>query len=238
MAVIANIGQRRHRYIAIAVTSVILAALISAIIEPPVLPASAAASPAASAPAGLAPVGVQAIPSLVGMSLLTALVEELVFRGVLLRAVLRVCTPKATILVTAAVFASLHAIPVGIQGNPAMSYIIASLLLKFFQALAFGIIFAAILFCGGSLPGVIALHAAFDCIYFASSVLATGDFPTTYVVTDPASIGALAASTLIMAVPAACAIVAGNASSTARNDRGRGAGRHRARPRCGRDASS
>lgn len=209
MGDLTNIGQRRHRYIVIAAMSVMLAALASAIIELPVLPGStapavpAASDLAASAPAGLAPVGAQALPYLAGMSLLTALVEELVFRGVLLRAVLRVCAPKATILVTAAVFAALHAIPVGIQGNPAMGYIVASLLLKFSQALAFGIILAAILFCGGSLPGVIALHAAFDCIYFAGSVLTTGDFPTTYVVTDPASIGALAASTLIMAAPAA-----------------------------------
>ena len=212
MGDIENRRPSRHRYIAVAAMSVMLAALASAIIELPDLLTPAASDPVAPVPTGLAPTGVQALPYLAGASLLTALVEELVFRGLLLRAVLRVCKPKATILITAAVFAALHAIPVGIQNTPALGYIVASLSLKFLQALAFGVILAAILFCGGNLPGVIALHAVFDCIYFAGSVLTTGDFPATYATTNFASIGALAASTIIMAAPAALAFRFPNAN--------------------------
>lgn len=139
---------------------------------------------------------------LVGTCVLVAVVEELVFRGLLLRTVRRVCGPKATIVVTATVFAALHGLPIGIEGAPAAELVAASLALKFLEALAFGIVLAAMLFRGGTLPLVIALHAVFDIIYFAGPVLVGGDFPATYVVTTPAGFASLAAATLILAIPA------------------------------------
>lgn len=138
--------------------------------------------------------------------MLVAVVEELVFRSLFLRAVRRVCGPKATIVATAVVFAALHGLPIGIEGDPAAELVAASLTLKFLEALAFGIVLAAMLFRGGTLPLVIALHAVFDIIYFAGPVLIGGDFPASYVVTAPAGFASLAAATLILAIPAACAL--------------------------------
>ena len=132
--------------------------------------------------------------------------EELVFRSLLLHAVRRVCGPKATIVATAVVFAALHGLPIGIEGDPVAELVAASLTLKFLEALAFGIVLAAMLFRGGTLPLVIALHAVFDIIYFAGPVLIGGDFPATYAATTPAGFASLAAATLILAIPAACAL--------------------------------
>jgi len=132
--------------------------------------------------------------------------EELVFRSLFLRAVRCVCGPKATIVATAVVFAALHGLPIGIEGDPAAELVAASLTLKFLEALAFGIVLAAMLFRGGTLPLVIALHAVFDIIYFAGPVLIGGDFPASYVVTAPAGFVSLAAATLILAIHAACAL--------------------------------
>ena len=143
---------------------------------------------------------------LVGTCVLVAVVEELVFRSLFLRAVRCVCGPKATIVATAVVFAALHGLPIGIEGDPAAELVAASLTLKFLEALAFGIVLAAMLFRGGTLPLVIALHAVFDIIYFAGPVLIGGDFPATYAATTPAGFASLAAATLILAIPAACAL--------------------------------
>lgn len=190
----ADIGQDRRRWRVGAAVCVMAAAVAAA-----VLSLADGAAPAAAGPA-LGDAGRWL--NLLGTCLLTALVEELVFRGLLLRAVVRVCTPRATILITAGIFAAFHGLPIGIEGTPDLALVVASLLLKCLEALAFGIVLAAILFCGGTLPGVIALHTAFDIVYFADPVLATGDFPATYVVTDPAGFAALAAAALLLAIPA------------------------------------
>lgn len=188
--------QARRRYLVTASACVVLAALVAALLALPDLPAVGAGSAVA---------GADACPRwlyLVGTCVLVAVVEELVFRGLLLRAVRRACGPKTTIVVTAAVFAALHGLPIGIEGDPAAELVAASLALKFLEAFAFGIVLAAMLFRGGTLPLVIALHAAFDIIYFAGPVLVGGDFPATYVVTTPAGFAPLAAATLILAIPA------------------------------------
>lgn len=204
------------RYLAVASACVVLAALAAALLALPDLPvAGAGGATAAGAAArdaigaGAAGTGADSCPRwlyLVGTCVLVAVVEELVFRSLLLRAVRRVCGPKATIVATAVVFAALHGLPIGIEGDPAAELVAASLTLKFLEALAFGIVLAAMLFRGGTLPLVIALHAVFDIVYFAGPVLIGGDFPASYVVTAPAGFASLAAATLILSIPAACAL--------------------------------
>lgn len=221
--------RAQRRYLVMASACVVLAALAAALLALPDLPVAGAGGAAAAGmtasdalgAAGAAgmleadatstagALGVDACPRwlyLVGTCVLVAVVEELVFRGLLLRAVRRACGPKTTIVVTAAVFASLHGLPIGIEGDPAAELVAASLALKFLEALAFGIVLAAMLFRGGTLPLVIALHAVFDIIYFAGPVLVGGDFPVTYVATTPASFASLAAATLILAIPAVRAL--------------------------------
>lgn len=200
------------RYLVVASACVVLAALAAALLALPDLPATGAGGATGAADAlgaGAAGTGADSCPRwlyLVGTCVLVAVVEELVFRSLLLRAVRRVCGPKATIVATAVVFAALHGLPIGIEGDPAAELVAASLTLKFLEALAFGIVLAAMLFRGGTLPLVIALHAVFDIIYFAGPVLIGGDFPASYVVTAPAGFASLAAATLILAIPAACAL--------------------------------
>lgn len=189
----ADIGQDRRRWRVGAAVCVMAAAVAAA-----VLSLADGAAPAAGPALGDAGRWL----NLLGTCLLTALVEELVFRGLLLRAVVRVCTPRATILITAGIFAAFHGLPIGIEGSPDLMLVVASLLLKCLEAFAFGIVLAAILFRGGTLPGVIALHAAFDIVYFVAPVLATGDFPATYVVTTPEGFAALAVATLLLAIAA------------------------------------
>lgn len=200
------------RYLAVASACVVLAALAAALLALPDLPVAGAGGATGAADvlgAGAAGTGAESCPRwlyLVGTCVLVAVVEELVFRSLLLRAVRRVCGPKATIVATAVVFAALHGLPIGIEGDSAAELVAASLTLKFLEALAFGIVLAAMLFRGGTLPLVIALHAVFDIIYFAGPVLIGGDFPASYVVTAPAGFASLAAATLILAIPAACAL--------------------------------
>ena len=200
------------RYLVVASACVVLAALAAALLALPDLPATGAGGATGAADAlgaGAAGAGAESCPRwlyLVGTCVLVAVVEELVFRSLFLRAVRRVCGPKATIVATAVVFAALHGLPIGIEGDPAAELVAASLTLKFLEALAFGIVLAAMLFRGGTLPLVIALHAVFDIIYFAGPVLIGGDFPASYVVTAPAGFASLAAATLILTIPAACAL--------------------------------
>ena len=194
----ADIQQEQRRWRVGAAVCVMAAAVAAAALSL----ADGAAHGTASTAAGPALGDAGRWLNLLGTCLLTALVEELVFRGLLLRAVLRVCTPRATILITAGIFAAFHGLPIGIEGSPDLMLVVASLLLKCLEAFAFGIVLAAILFRGGTLPGVIALHAAFDIVYFAAPVLATGDFPATYVVTTPEGFAALAVATLLLAIAA------------------------------------
>ncbi len=207
------------RYLAVASACVVLAALAAALLALPDLPVAGAGGATGAAAGGMAArdalgagaggAGADSCPRwlyLVGTCVLVAVVEELVFRSLFLRPGRRVCGPKATIVATAVVFAALHGLPIGIEGDPAAELVAASLTLKFLEALAFGIVLAAMLFRGGTLPLVIALHAVFDIIYFAGPVLIGGDFPATYAATTPAGFASLAAATLILAIPAACAL--------------------------------
>ena len=147
--------------------------------------------------------------TLILVSILTAIVEELIFRGLLLRALLKKLSEFKTILITSAIFAVLHMIPIGAteidlsdpDGKNILILASISLLLKGMQAFVFGMVMAKIVMRDGSLPIVMALHALFDAIYFAIPVLSTGNFPETYLAASPDQLLALAFSTLIL-VPA------------------------------------
>lgn len=134
------------------------------------------------------------------MSILTAVVEELVFRGVLLRAFLKRLSAHKAILATSAVFALLHMLPIGMSAEApgGMALAVLSLLLKGAQAFAFGAIMAAIVLRDGNLPIVMALHAFFDALYFAVPVLATAAFPDTYIAVAPEQLLPVVLSALVL----------------------------------------
>ena len=141
-------------------------------------------------------------------SILTAIVEELVFRGVLLRALLRKLSARAVIVATSAIFAVLHMLPFGMPeavGDWA-ALAATSLLLKGLQAFLFGSVMAAIVLRGGNLPIVMALHALFDTLCFAVPVLSTGAFPDTYIATAPEQLIPVALSALLLAPAAVSAL--------------------------------
>lgn len=169
-------------------------------------PELAVPSAAALAPALLE----QRLALLAGTAALTALVEELVFRGVLLQALLRVLPRPRALLASALLFALPHALPIGLgsaEATPDVAAVALSLGLKLAQAFAFGIIMASVAAPRGhvrasGLAIAVVLHSLYDAVYFAPTVLATGAFPATYITTQPGELAALAASTLLLA-PAA-----------------------------------
>lgn len=144
----------------------------------------------------------QHIGTLLSISVLTALVEEIIFRGILLRALLKTCSSTAVTLITAGAFALLHAIPFGMPGDPDALLVTTSLLVKFVQALAFGIVMAGLVMRGGNLLIAITSHACFDAVFFAVPVLSTGAFPSTYIANTFIELVPLLLGTLCM-VPAA-----------------------------------
>lgn len=154
---------------------------------------------------------------LAAASLLTAVVEEIVFRGILLNALMQAVKVNAAICVSAVVFGVLHALPIGVgdavgQGaasSEAIAGVAFALILKFAQSTLFGIVMAGIVVRSDSLPKglaiVVATHAAFDVVYFAVPVLATGGFPSTYAALSGGEFVGTLLSSALMAVPAAAA---------------------------------
>ncbi|MEY8460764.1 CPBP family glutamic-type intramembrane protease [Eggerthellaceae bacterium 24-137] len=189
------------------------------------LSASAGAAPAAL---GSVPATVSLTPALIGQRLallagtaaLTALVEELVFRGVLLQALLRALPRTRALLASALLFALPHALPIGLgstEAAPDMPVATLSLGLKLAQAFAFGIIMASVAaphdhVRASGLAIAVVLHSLYDALYFAPAVLATGAFPATYITAQPGELAALAASTLLLA-PAAVKALRSNPPS-------------------------
>lgn len=165
----------------------------------------------------------QRLALLAGTAALTALVEELVFRGALLQALLRVLPHPRALLASALLFALPHALPIGlgsVETIPDAAPVALSLGLKFAQAFAFGIIMASVAaprdhVRASGLAIAVVLHSLYDAVYFAPTVLATGAFPATYITAQPGELAALAASTLLLA-PAAVKALRGNPSSSLR----------------------
>ncbi|MEC4183448.1 CPBP family glutamic-type intramembrane protease [Adlercreutzia sp. R21] len=175
----------------------------------PAGPAVPGAAGADAAPLTPALIG-HRLALLAGTAALTALVEELVFRGVLLRALLRALPHTRALLASALLFALPHALPIGLgsaEAAPDMAAAALSLGLKFAQALAFGLVMASVAaprdhVRASGLAIAVALHGLYDAVYFAPAVLATGTFPATYITAQPNELAALAASILLLA-PAA-----------------------------------
>lgn len=201
-------GRRNQRFIVGAAVCVIVAALAACAVEAVQLNAAVRGGFLVAEDGGhvggVASVVAEAARTLIFTSILAAVVEELVFRGLLLRALLRWLSERKAILATSAIFALLHMLPVGMSAEAAGGAALAvlSLLLKGAQAFAFGAIMAAIVLRDGNLPIVMALHALFDVIYFAVPVLATGSFPDTYVAASPEQLLPAVLSTLVLLPPA------------------------------------
>lgn len=190
-------GRRQRRFLAVAVACVCFAGLSAAAIGFACNQGASCFMGEAAEPAGAS------LCLLVGVSALTALVEEVVFRGLLLRWLARIRSMQVAILATSILFALLHAIPFGVDAVAADPVIIVlSLCLKALQAFAFGIVMAGIVTRGGGLAGAVAAHALFDVLYFMPDVLLTGSFPTTYAVSQPEGLAVLAIGTALL-VPAA-----------------------------------
>ena len=195
----ARITRKQAAYIAISTICLFAAAVAYALISLPNVENLAKLSP--SQPVDQA----ELIFRLIFTCALVAIVEEIIFRGILLRALLRILKPKAVILITAGMFAILHGIPIGIESTMSVDpFLVAiSMALKAVQAFAFGM--AAFVLCGLNLLGVIVIHAVFDLIYFERYVSIIGDFPATYIAASPDALVALVVSVAIIAVPAAFA---------------------------------
>lgn len=197
----ARITRKQAAYIAISTICLFAAAVAHALISLPNVENLAKLSP--PQPVDQA----ELIFRLIFTCALVATVEEIIFRGILPRALLRILKPKAVILITAGVFAILHGIPIGIENTMSVDpFLVAiSMALKAVQAFAFGILMAAFVLCGLNLLGVIVIHAVFDLIYFERYVSIIGDFPATYIAASPDALVALVVSVAIIAVPAAFA---------------------------------
>ena len=109
--------QRNQRFIAGAAVCVMAAALAAFAVE--VIQLNGAVSCGAfvaedGGQVGITPSVVNAnAQTLILVSILTAVVEELVFRGVLLRALLGRLSVRGTIVATSVIFAVLHMLPIG-----------------------------------------------------------------------------------------------------------------------------
>lgn len=196
--------QRNRRFIVGAAVCVIVAALAACAVEAVQLNAAVQGGFLVAEDGGhvgvVASVVAEHARMLILVSILTAVVEELVFRGILLRALLRRLSVQGALIATSAIFAVLHMLPIGMPAelSDGAALVALSLALKGAQAFAFGAIMAAIVLRDGNLLIVIAVHALFDAIYFAVPVLSTGAFPDTYIAASPEHLLPVALSTLVL----------------------------------------
>lgn len=178
------------------------------------LPDGASAAGSASAPSADAEAGALAgrVAELVITCALAAVVEELLFRGLLLGWIARLGRRRgwrapvlAAAVLSSAAFALLHGLPAPGMPWPADGLAWASIALKVSQALLFAIAMAGLRLESGGLGAPIAVHGAFDLLYFGPGVLAMGAFPLTYICASPAEWAALGASVVVLLCPAALA---------------------------------
>ncbi len=143
---------------------------------------------------------------------LAAVVEELLFRGLLLGWIARLGRRRgwrapvlAAVALSSVAFALLHGLPAPGMPWPEGALAWASIALKVAQALLFAIAMAGLRLESGGLGAPIAVHGAFDLLYFGPGVLVTGAFPLTYICASPAEWAALGASVVVLLCPAALA---------------------------------
>lgn len=125
----------------------------------------------------------------VGSCFVTALVEELIFRGALLSALLliirRVRTnwaqPRFDAAVASAVVFGLVHVVSGLLAQPWTPSAVLQALLKATQAGLFGFYMAALFIKTRSLVVPIVVHFVFDVVYFGPAYLIVGAFPSTYI---------------------------------------------------------
>lgn len=197
------------------------------------------------------------LPAIVLDACETALVEEILFRGVLLWACWRVarrmrlgCPVLWAIVASSLIFGLFHLLPAGELAAPHadIALVVAQGILKVVQATAFGALMALLvvrslwrmatphatlhaapratpqavsLTTQDAAPGgpsveeptpapltawasaliaPIVVHAAFDFLYLGPLLLVTGQLPATYLSGQPADLGPLAASTVLLVV--------------------------------------
>lgn len=174
-----------------------------------VIPVALSPVPLSQVPADFA----RSVAKLVTDCALTAVVEELIFRGALLLAfvwVFRSVDPPAphgsvllrATIAQAAVFALAHLL--GIPELSEVSLIVVALqaVAKFAQGFFFAICMAYFFLKTSNLILPIAIHFAFDLIYFAPFVFEHGDFPATYLTGSFVDLAILVTSALLLAFPA------------------------------------
>lgn len=120
---------------------------------------------------------VQNLSLLLGVCLLTGLYEEAFMRVLGIEAFERALDAKRAILASAALFALLH---VGVPDVSADQLVLMQSVLKFVQALLFGVILGVLYTQTRRLWPCTFIHAGFDVLYMAPHVLLTGTMPATY----------------------------------------------------------
>lgn len=159
------------------------------------------------------------VGELVAVSLEAAVVEEVLFRGLVLFGLLEAAgrfgwrhPAAAALWGSSLLFGVLHMLPAPGVGMPEVSGIVAAqALLKVAQATAFGLVAGALVLesprraAAGwrrwlSLGAPLALHFAFDLLYWAPSLLAGIPLPDTYLTGRPVDLVVLGATTLLLSL--------------------------------------
>ena len=150
---------------------------------------------------------------IVGDSAVTAVVEELVFRGLLLyglvwafRAIDR-SAPSASAVFRAAVlqavaFALAHVLGLDISLEASSPVAALQFFAKFAQAFLFAVCMAYLLLKTANLIFPILVHFAFNSVYFAPTVLMSGSFPETYLTGSLFDLSIVLISAVILGIPA------------------------------------
>lgn len=150
---------------------------------------------------------------IVGDSAVTAVVEELVFRGLLLygsvwafRAIDR-SAPSASVVFRAVVlqavaFALAHVLGLDIPLEGSSLVTALQLLAKLAQTFLFAVCMAYLLLKTANLLFPILAHFAFDSVYFAPIVLMSGSFPETYLTGSLFDLSIVLMSALLLGIPA------------------------------------
>ena len=114
---------------------------------------------------------------LLGICLFTGLYEEAFMRVLGIEAFEWALDAKRAILASAVLFALLH---VGVPDASADQLVLMQSVLKFVQALLFGVILGVLYAQTRRLWPCAFIHAGFDVLYLAPNVLLTGAMPATY----------------------------------------------------------
>lgn len=166
----------------------------------------------------LGPWHLSRLGDLLALALESAVVEELLFRGLLLWGCLVVARrwecPRSTglaVVASSLVFGFLHLVPEGPLVAPRADLCVATIqaVLKVAQATLFGVVLASLVVrspwaarpmpaCGVALVAPAIVHALFDVLYFGPLLLMGGTLPATYLTGNIADIVPMGVSTLLL----------------------------------------